>query len=113
MSRVMSEARVTIPGRIDGATVQARITVHPRLTGQPRITVHTRITGQPRITAARAVRTTWIHRTTLYRTLPAGTLVCGPPAYGTVATVRTPIPAAITAVIAIGAPAGVMGGSTV
>ena len=93
--RVMSEARVTVPARIGGATVQARTTVQPR------------ITGQPRVTAVRAVHTARFHRITLV--LPPGTLVCGPPASGTV----PPVPAAVMAVVAIGAPAGVTGGSTV
>ena len=93
--RVMSEARVTVPARIGGATVQARTTVQPR------------ITGQPRVTAVRAVHTARFHRMTLV--LPPGTLVGGPPASGTV----PPVPAAVMAVVAIGARAGVTGGSTV
>jgi hypothetical protein len=105
--RVMSEARVTVPARIGGATVQARTIVQPRITGQPRLTSQPGITGQPRVTAVRAVHTARFHRMTLV--LPPGTLVCGPPASGTV----PPVPAAVTAVVAIGDPAGVTGGSTV
>ena len=101
MGRVMSEARVTVPARIGGATVQARTTVQPR------------ITGQARVAAVRAVQTARFHRRTLCRMLAAGTLVCGPPAYGTEPPVRTPVPATVTAAVAIGAPAGVVGGSTV
>jgi hypothetical protein len=106
-TRVMTEARVTVPARIGGITVQARTKVLLRISGQPQIT------GQPRITAVRAIRAARFHRTAFSRTLALRMLICGPPAYGTVPPVRTPIPAAVRAVVAIGAPAGVVSGSTV
>ena len=109
----MTEARVTVPARIGGVTVQPRTTVQLCIPGQPRITGQPRSTGQARVTAVRAIRAARFHRTALYRTLPLRMLICGPPAYGTVPPVRTPIPAAVTAVVAIGAPAGVVTGSTV
>jgi hypothetical protein len=94
-ARVMSAARVTVPARVGGATVQPTIT------------------GQARVTAVQAVRTARFNRTAFYRMLPPRMLVSGPPAYRAVPTVRTPVPAAITAVIAIGALAGVMSESTI
>ena len=106
-TRVMTEARVTVPARIGGVTIQPRTTVQLRIPGQPRIT------GQARVTAVRAIRAARFHRTALYRTLPLRMLICGPPAYGTVPPVRSPIPAAVTAVVAIGAPPRVVTGSTV
>ncbi len=118
-TRVMTEARVTVPARIGGVTIQPRTTVQlripgqPRITGEPRITSQARITGQARVTAVRAIRAARFHRTALYRTLPLRMLICGPPAYGTVPPVRSPIPAAVTAVVAIGAPPRVVTGSTV
>jgi hypothetical protein len=111
---VISVARVTVPARVGGATVQARTTVQPRITRQARVTaVQPRITRQARVTAVQTVRTARFYRTALDRTLPPRRLIRRPSAYGTVPPVRTPVPAPLTAVVAIGAPAGVMGGSTV
>jgi hypothetical protein len=69
-----------------------------------------RVTFRARVTAVQAVRVTRLYGTALYRTLPPGTLVYGPPAYGTVPPVRTPAPAARTPGIAGGVAPGITAG---
>jgi len=103
-----------VPARVTAARhprvyagVPARVTAtsHPRV--YSRAPARVSATCRPRVTAVRTVHTARFRRMTLV--LHPGTLVCGPPASGTV----PPVPAAVTAAVAIGPPAGVTGGSTV
>jgi hypothetical protein len=106
-TRLVGGVAALAPPRIQARVPPRRITVERRITVQPWIT------GQARVTAVRAIRAAWFHRTALYRTLPPRMLLCGPPTSGTMPPVRTSVPAALTALVAIGAPAGVVIGRTI
>jgi hypothetical protein len=78
-----------------------------------RVRVMERATSRIRVAAVQAVRATRLHGAALYRMLPPGTLIYGPPAYGAVPPVRSRATAALTAGIARGVPPKIVGGSAI
>ena len=111
--RVATGARViACPGGIASArrAARPRVTVPARVTAWLRATSWASVTTKARVTAVQGIRLTGLYGTALDRTLAPGTLVYGPPAYGTVPPVCTPSPAARTAGIASGVAPGITAG---
>ena len=111
--RVATGARViACPGGIASArrAARPRVTVPARVTAWLRATSWASVTTKARVTAVQGIRLTGLYGTALDRTLAPGTLVYGPPAYGTVPPVRTPAPPARAAGIAGGVSSGITAG---
>ena len=122
-ARRAAQPRVTVPARVIAraraagraqVTTRAGAAILVPVTTEARVTVSALVaagsTIPSRVTAVQAIRAARLHGTVVYRMLPLRTLIYGPTASGTVPPVRTP--AALTAVVAGGAPGGTIVGAS-